>query len=64
MHALFFGKAQTAACTLLARADHVWMWPGISLTEKLRLNRGGCHAFLDHPAAWPGGKLFGCAALS
>jgi hypothetical protein len=34
MHALVFGKARTAARTLLARADHVWMWPGIPLTEK------------------------------
>jgi len=34
MHALVFGKARMAARTLLARADHVWMWPGIPLTEK------------------------------
>jgi hypothetical protein len=34
MHALVFGKARMAARTLVARADHVWMWPGIPLTEK------------------------------
>ncbi|MGH6840693.1 MAG: hypothetical protein ACREDV_01145 [Methylocella sp.] len=33
-HALVSGKARTAARTLLARADHMWMWPGIPLTAK------------------------------
>ncbi len=34
MHALVFGKARTAARTLLAAAGGVWMWPGIALTER------------------------------
>ncbi|MGH6868892.1 MAG: hypothetical protein ACREDA_08500, partial [Methylocella sp.] len=34
MLALVFGKARMAARTLLARADFVWIWPGIPLTEK------------------------------
>jgi hypothetical protein len=34
MHVLVAGKARVAARTLLARADGVWMWPGIALTEK------------------------------
>ncbi|MGH6834945.1 MAG: hypothetical protein ACREC9_05180 [Methylocella sp.] len=34
MHDLVFGKARVAARTLLARLGHVWIWPGIPLTEK------------------------------
>jgi hypothetical protein len=34
MHALVFGKARTAARTLLAAAGGVWMGPGIALTER------------------------------
>lgn len=36
MHALVFGKARMAAPvrTLLVRAEAIWMWPGIALTER------------------------------
>ena len=67
MHALASGKARTAARTLLAQAGGVWMWPGIALTERRgpawRSGRGGCRAFLDQPAAWPGGERLGGPSL-
>ncbi|MGH6839645.1 MAG: hypothetical protein ACREDT_12775 [Methylocella sp.] len=34
MDALVFGGARVAARKLLARLGHVWIWPGIPLTEK------------------------------
>ncbi|MGB6175147.1 MAG: hypothetical protein WBF43_02135, partial [Methylocella sp.] len=34
MRTLVFGKARMAARTLVARADGVFMWPGIALTER------------------------------
>jgi hypothetical protein len=68
MHALVSGKARIAARMLLARADHVWMWPGIPLTERRGTARIPVAA--DVARFWitrlhgPEANYFGCAALS
>ena len=68
MHALVFGKARDgrahAACAGGRRLDVAGDRPDGEAGRGMRSNRGGCRAFLDQPAAWPGGERLGGPALS